>query len=222
MNVIIIEDHPLLKAAIVQMVSEFYPEAQVDSYTYPSLALPILQNRHVDLMLVDLEYNNKECGISFINQYRDLNKNCRYIAYTSHKVNQILKEIKRAGFNAYLNKEAKVNEIAECIAAVLSRDAHLFYESKSYRDQIDALEDAEKKFYNSDYEKLKSLTKTESKALHLIAEEDTTTNQQLAEKLGVQLNTMKKHLTNIYRKLNVKSKDGVRHFSERVKINKGL
>jgi len=218
MNVIIIEDHPLLKTAIIQMVSEFYPEAQVDSYTYPSLALPMLQNRQVDLMLIDLEYNNKECGISFITQYRDLNKNCRYIAYTSHKLNQILKAIKRAGFNAYVNKEAKENEIADCIAAVLSRDSHLFYESQSYRNQIKTMEDEEKKFYSSDYEKLKSLTKTESKALQLIAQESSTTNNQLAEKLGVQLNTMKKHLTNIYRKLNVKSKDGVKHFSERNKL----
>jgi len=218
MNVIIIEDHALLKSAIVQMIKAFYPEAQVDSYTYPSLALPMLQNRQADLMLVDVEYNNKECGIAFITQYRDLNKNCRYIAYTSHKVNQILKEIKRAGFNAYINKEANENEIAECIAAVLSRGAHLFYESQSYRNQVEALEYEEEKFYSSDYEKLKSLTKTESKALRLIAEENATTNKQLAEKLGVQLNTMKKHLTNIYRKLNVKSKDGVKHFSERNKL----
>lgn len=217
MNVIIIEDHTLLKMAVVQMINGLYPEAQVDSYTYPSLALPMVQNRQVDLMIVDLEYNNKECGISFVAQYRDLNKNCRYIAYTSHKVNQILKEIKRAGFNAYVNKEAKENEIADCIASVLSREAHLFYESHSYCKQIKTIEDDDRRFYSSDYEKLKSLTKTETKALQLIAEENMSTNNQLADKLGIQLNTMKKHLTNIYRKLNVKSKDGIKHFCERVK-----
>jgi len=218
MNILITEDHPLLRSALVESLEKWYPEAHIESFTYPSLAKNRVQNHPVDLMLVDLEYNNKECGIQFVKDVKQSRQEIKAIAYTSHKLNQILKDIKNAGFNSYVNKDVELHEVCETIESVLEQPANVFYESASFIRHRKAIEDQESKYYSSDYEKLKSLTKTEKKALQLIAEENTSNNNQLADKLGVQLNTMKKHLSNIYRKLNVRSKDGVKHFSERTGI----
>ncbi|MFA8434076.1 MAG: response regulator [Marinifilaceae bacterium] len=215
MKILIIEDHPLLKTAMEGMLLTLLPNAKIQSFSYPSLALPIVQNHPVDLMLVDLEYSNGECGIQFVKEVKQKRSQIRAIAYTSHKLNQILKDIRNARFNSYINKDANEGEVSETIEAVLQRPENSFYESSSFIKHRKTIEEQEARYYSSDYEKLKSLTKTEKKAFQLIAEENTSSNSQLAEKLGVQLNTLKKHMNHIYRKLGVKSKDGIKHFSER-------
>ncbi len=215
MNILVVEDHILLRIASEKLLKEMFPEASVKGFDSPSKALLFIQNRHVDFMLVDLEYNNQEDGISFVKKVKQKNNTIKCVAYTSHKITQVLKDIREAGFNSYLNKDVSEKEMLETIDAVMERPFDVFYESTSYLKQKKTIEEQASKYYSSDYEKLKSLTKTEKKALQLISQENTSSNDQLANKLGIQLNTMKKHLTNIYRKLNVKSKDGLMHFWNR-------
>ncbi|MPQ45507.1 response regulator [Marinifilum sp. N1E240] len=215
MNILVVEDHTLLRTASEKLLKEMFPEARVEGFSSPSKAMPFIQNRDVEFMIVDLEYNNQEDGISFVKEVKQKKSNIKCIAYTSHKINQVLKDIREAGFNSYLNKDASEKEMLETVDAVLDQPDDVFYESSSYLKFKKAIEEQESKYYSTDYEKLKSLTKTEKKALQLISEENTSSNDLLANKLGIRLNTMKKHLSNIYRKLNVKSKDGLKHFWNR-------
>lgn len=215
MNILVVEDHTLLRTASEKLLKEMFPEANVKGFGSPSKALLFIQNRHVNFMLVDLEYNNQEDGISFVKKVKQKNNTIKCVAYTSHKINQVLKDIREAGFNSYLNKDASEKEMIETIDAVMEQSSDTFYESTSYLKHKKAIEEQSSKYYSTDYEKLKSLTKTEKKALQLISEENTCSNDLLANKLGIRLNTMKKHLSNIYRKLNVKSKDGLKHFWNR-------
>ncbi|GAB7088749.1 response regulator transcription factor [Marinifilum fragile] len=216
MNIVVIEDHHLLKKASAELLTEMYPDANIESFTYPSKAKAYIQNREIHLMLVDLEYNNKEDGIAFIKELKKIRKELKCIAYTSHNLNQILKDIRSAGFNSYLNKDVGEDEIVSAIDAVMNLHPDVFFESSSFLKHKKAIEEQDNKYYNTDYEMLKSLTKTEKKALKLISEDSTSNNDHLAHKLGIQLNTLKKHLSNIYRKLNVRSKDGLKHFHDRV------
>ena len=193
-----------------------FPDANIDTFSFPSKAKSFLENRQVDLLIIDLEYNNGECGINFVRQLNSGRKKIRAVAYTSHQVNQILLDIKKSGFTSYLNKDVSTSEICAEVDKILSLKANQFYESASYCKHRNALIEKQNKYFCSDYEKLKSLTKKEKNALILIAEDHTASNEQLASKLGIQLNTMKKHLSNIYSKLNLKSKDGLKIFKERV------
>ena len=219
MNILIIEDHPLIKSAMQELLHNLYPEAEIYAFTYPSAAKVHVDNRNIDLMLVDLEFNNHECGIEFVNKFQESQKRARCIAYTTHKVNQILKDIKKAGFNSYINKDANEEELCREIEACMNHPMSSFYESTSYLKHKKAFEEQQNKYFSSDYEKIKSLTPKEKEALVLIAEENTASNEDIARKMGVSINTVKKHINKLYLKIGLKSKDGIRAFVERVFSN---
>ncbi len=67
----------------------------------------------------------------------------------------------------------------------------------------------ENKFFSSEYEREISLTPTENKVCQLIAVNPKVDNTILAKQMEMKLNTLKKHITSIYKKLDVHSKEGV-------------
>ncbi|MCY1635099.1 response regulator [Marinifilum sp. D737] len=221
MNIVVIEDHHLLKKASADLLAEMYPEAHIESFTYPSKATAYIQNHEIHLMMVDYEYTDRknEDIISFVAELKRKRKNIKCIAYTNYKLNVILKDLLKAKFNSYLNKDAKIKDIVSTIDAVMNQDSDTFYESPSYLEHKRKVVVENKRFYISDKEKEDSLTKTELKVTKTTSENSKDSNEQLASKLGITLNTLKKHLSNIYRKLDIKSKEGLKHFYDRVKEN---
>lgn len=61
------------------------------------------------------------------------------------------------------------------------------------------------------------LSTTELNILKLVSEGKT--NQEIADKLFISLHTAKKHLSNIFKKLNIKSRNETRKFRELVSGN---
>ncbi|WP_421917936.1 response regulator [Marinifilum sp.] len=219
MNIVVIEDHHLLRKASAELLADMYPDANINTFTYPSKATAYIQNREIDLMLVDYEYTNypNEDIISFVAELKEKRKNLKCIAYTNYKLKVIKKDILKAKFNSYLNKDAKVADIVTTIDAVMNQDSDIFYESPSYLEHKQKSADENQKFFKSDKEKEKLLTNTELKVVQTVSENSKSNNDQLASMLGITLNTIKKHLSNIYCKLDVRSKDGLKHFYDRIK-----
>lgn len=212
MNFVIIEDFPTQKEILVKIIQEQYPDANISAFTYPSKAKYLFDNRKIDLLLTDLQFSNNECGIEFVKNI----KQTKVIAITAHNLSSIKNKIKQAGFTSYISKTATKEEILEEVDIILHRPSLQFHESKSYLAHIKSTEETKKEYFVNDYEKMKSLTKTESKLLEKTAQHPNKSNDELAVELDVKIGTLKKHLTNIYRKIGVKSKDGIRNFFDRI------
>ncbi len=218
MNILILEDHPILLKAIFGIVSENFNANDIFSYDSPKKALTEINSKNIDLMLVDLEYANKECGINYVTEIRKIDPCVRIIAYTSHKIFQILNGLKGHGFNGYVSKEASDTELIETINKVMKLSSDEFFESDSYKKYMFNHQYIEEKYFCSEYETLKSLTKAEIKAIDIITRKKDISNKELADDLGVKTTTVKKHLSNIYHKIKVSSKEGIalffRHLNE--------
>lgn len=220
MKTIIVEDHPLLQEAIKNLFLNNFPESEIECFSSPKRALMHIQNRKADVMTVDLEYSDGSCGINFVSEVRKFNDTTRIVAYTSHKVFQILNSLKKAGFNSYVCKESIDRELIDTIEYVLKKSVNSFYESPSFKNNIDEHILIEEKFFSSEYEKLKTLTKTEVKAIDIITNNREISNEDLAENLGIKTTTVKKHITNIYNKIRVSSKEGIALFFNHIKEKK--
>lgn len=61
------------------------------------------------------------------------------------------------------------------------------------------------------------LSNTELNILKLLSEGKT--NQEIADNLFISVNTVKKHITNIFKKLNIKSRSDARKFKELINNN---
>jgi DNA-binding CsgD family transcriptional regulator len=64
---------------------------------------------------------------------------------------------------------------------------------------------------------LDCLSNTELKLLKLLSEGKT--NQEIADNLFISVHTVKKHITNIFKKLNIKSRNDTRKFKELINNN---
>lgn len=68
---------------------------------------------------------------------------------------------------------------------------------------------------HSDKKDIEKLTQTEYKILNSISEGKS--NQELADEFNISISTVKKHISNIFKKLKIKKRSEVRKFSEQLK-----
>jgi len=208
-NVVIVEDHSVLLYGLVEIVEGKFELASVEGFCTPTKAESHVHWQHVDLLIVDLEFKNGDCGIDLVNRLRRTYSNLRIIAYSSHKIFSVLNQLKRNGFNSYVCKEMPIKELIYTIDMVMKQSDKVFYESDSYRKFMHDRKTVERKFFTSIYEKQVSLTPTENRVCQLIAVNPKVDNTILARQMEMKLNTLKKHITSIYKKLNVHSKEGI-------------
>jgi DNA-binding NarL/FixJ family response regulator len=209
MNVVIVEDHSVLLYGLIEIVESKFELDSIEGFCTPTKAESHVNWQDVDLLIVDLEFKNGDCGINFANCLRKAYSKLRIIAYSSHKIFSVLNQLKRNGFNSYVCKEMPIKELINTIDVVIKQSVNGFYESDSYRKFMHDRKTVENKFFTSLYEKQVSLTPTENKVCQLIAINPKLDNTILAKQMEMKLNTLKKHITSIYKKLDVKSKEGI-------------
>jgi len=209
MNIVIVEDHSVLLFGLREILVSKLDINSIGGFCMPTKAMDQVKWSETDLLIADLEFKNGECGIDFVKKLRVRYPKLRVIAYSSHKIFSVLNELKRSGFNSYVCKEMPVKELIYTIGIVMKQSANGFYESDSYRKFMHDRKTVENKFFSSTYEKQVSLTPTEKRVCEMIALNPHIDNLILANSLDMKLNTLKKHITSIYKTLNVKSKEGI-------------
>jgi DNA-binding NarL/FixJ family response regulator len=214
MNIVIVEDHSVLLYGLTEILENKLNDSFIKGFCTPAKAELETNWAETDLLITDLEFKNGESGLDFTKRLRSRFPGLKAIAYSTHKIFSILNELKRSGFNSYVCKEMQVKELMEAVEMVMKQSPKLFYETNSFRTFMHDRKTVEKKFFTSDYERNVSLTPTEKLVCERIAKNSRIDNSELANELNMQLNTLKKHITSIYKKLGVKSKEGISLFVE--------
>ncbi len=209
MNVVIVEDHAVLLYGLIEIIESKLEVSSIEGFCTSAKSEYHAKWLETDLLIADLEFKNGECGIDFVKKLRVRYPKIRIIAYSSHKIFSVLNKLKRSGFNSYVCKEMPVKELINTIGMVMKQSPNVFYESGSYRKFMHERKTVENKFFSSKYERDISLTPTERVVCERIADMPKIDNSILAKDLNMKLNTLKKHITSIYKKLDVHSKEGV-------------
>ncbi len=212
MNIIILEDHPVLRDALLNYLTTKYEPENIEAFCTPKNATDYIRKNRIDLIIVDLEYKDDSCGLKFVKNFRKSNKETKLIAYTSHKVFSIISELKSCGFNSYICKEESFDQLTLTIDRVMKKSSNSFFESPSYVQFMNERNTVTDKFFNTTYEQDHSLTPTERRVSNYVKQDPKLSNTELSKKLDIKLNTLKKHITSIYKKLNVSSKEGIALF----------
>ncbi|PXX97045.1 hypothetical protein DF185_18650 [Marinifilum breve] len=209
MNVVVVEDHSVLLHGLTDILENKLDDPFIKGFCTPAKAELETNWTEVDLLITDLEFKNDESGLDLSKRLRERFPKLRIIAYSTHKIFSILNELKKNGFNSYVCKEMPVKELLLSIDKVMQQSSKVFYESNSYKSFMHERKVVEKKVFTSNYERNVSLTPTEKLVCKKISENPQVANIDLAIDLKMELNTLKKHITSIYKKLGVKSKEGI-------------
>jgi DNA-binding NarL/FixJ family response regulator len=194
MKVIIADDHFLVLDGLELLLSTFeYVKKIARTANYFELKEE-LNKEHFDVLLLDIHFG-KHDGRIIINEIKSTHPKMKVIALTSHGDATTIKTAINAGFDGYLLKIDRREQIDNALKAVLANEK--YFSPKTQQTFIE----------HNNTKKNVDLTLREKEILKLIVAEKTT--KEIAQKLFVSEKTVETHRGNIMLKLEVRNIAGM-------------
>ena len=186
---VICDSHPMWLDAVEQVLRQIGIRV-VGKTISMSEALSIVEEHRPDLLITELEgMSGGLSGLSLIERSRGAVPSLRPIVLSMHREAQIIDAALVAGAAAYVVKTAHPEDLASAVRQVFSHSVYLAARPNPPAPIARQVDDEP------------GLTRRELEILRLVAEGHS--NAQLARMLWVTEQTVKFHLSNIYRKLDV-------------------
>lgn len=189
MMIMILDDHPLARQGLESILKSYHPDTEIVQVGSIHEAMDTIRCGGIDMAFVDL-YLGNESGFDFIEMVREENQNIKIFMITSSSKKQDFLKAKELGVDAYVLKDAFVEEIVYGMR-VVEKGGKFF--SQAILESINHVSEEERL--------LESLTDRELEILTLLGEGYT--NAMIGEELVISEGTVKKHISNILGKLSL-------------------
>jgi len=200
MNILIVDDHPLFRHALIQAVRYSLPQAQISETAAVNEFYERLENGpEPDLVLLDLNLPGAS-GFSALVHVRAQYPALPIIVVSAHEDASIIQRAIAHGAMGYIPKSAHPSHIGEAIRQVLDGDIWLPPNLPAANMNFDPRAADETALA----ERIQSLTPQQFRVLMMVAEG--LLNKQIAYELDVSEATIKAHVTAIFRKLGVQNR----------------
>lgn len=197
MHILIVDDHPLFRHALIHSVQHALPNAKVSELSSVTELYQYLeQARFADLVLLDLQLPDAS-GFSALVHLRSQYPALPIIIVSAHEEHRVMQRAIAHGAMGYIAKSAPPSAIVDAIQQVLDGEIWLSHEIEEEQDPR-AVQEAEYA------EQIQSLTPQQFRVLMMLA--DGLLNKQIAYELEVSEATIKAHVTAIFRKLGVQNR----------------
>lgn len=191
-NVILVDDHPLMRKGIAQLLNmeaEFHVVGEASNGTD---AVAIAHDLQPDLILLDLNMKGMS-GLDTLNALRADGSEATIVILTVSDSAADIDKLVKAGADGYLLKDTEPDELVSLIKdAVKGSKAYSDYVARYLRERGDHVDGFE------------LLTDRESQILALVAKGYR--NKQIADRLLITESTVKVHMKSLLKKLCVPSR----------------
>jgi DNA-binding NarL/FixJ family response regulator len=197
---LIVEDHPLFREALESAICLTNPEAVILQATSINGAIDVLSSAgQIDLVLLDLSMPGTT-GLSGVMRVRKAFPKTPIVIVSAHEDLQIVQSALALGVSGYVPKSTSRRELANAVSEVLRGEIYL---PGQFRDAA-----ARMRRPGGDHsdllKRLHDLTPQQLRVLEMLRKG--LQNKQIAYELGISETTVKVHVSDILRKLNVFSR----------------
>lgn len=192
-NIMISDDHKMIREGIKQLL-ELDGDMKVIAEAEDGVdCLELLSEQKPDILLLDINMPNMN-GIDVLKEIKQKRYPIKVLMLTVHNEVEYLVKAVDIGADGYILKDSDSNELKNAI--------HTIYNGKSYIQPslIPAL-NSKMISRDNDMAKIESLTKRELEILILLSEG--LLNREIAEACDIRERTVKNHIFNIFKKLDV-------------------
>lgn len=194
---LIVDDHPLFREALQLAIEQAYPDAEIVEAASIAAAQDVLANSGAfDLLLLDLTMPGTR-GFDGLIELRAARPKQPILVVSAHEDPRIVHEAMTCGAAGYISKSVKKRDLAEAIQDVM---AGLVVLPKGYVPPANASPSKDTDLAT----RVASLTRQQLRVLQMVRQG--MLNKQIAHELGVGETTIKAHVSEIMRKLNVVSR----------------
>jgi DNA-binding NarL/FixJ family response regulator len=189
---VICDSHPMWIDAVEQVLRRIGIRV-VGKTTSTDEALELVEQHRHDLLITELEGDSGDTGgLALVERSRALVPDVRPIVLSMHQEPQVIDAAFAAGASAYVVKTAHPEDLASAVRQAFSHSVYLAGRPAAAPAPVTEAATGDDS---------PGLTRRELEILRLVAEGHS--NAQLARMLWVTEQTIKFHLSNIYRKLDV-------------------
>lgn len=192
-KVMITDDHVLMREGIKQLL-EFDGSIQVIAEAADGIeCMEKLQTVKPDVLLLDINMPNKN-GIEVLQEIKKKKMNIKVLILTVHNEVEYLLKAVDIGVDGYILKDSESAELKNAINHVLVGDNYI---------QPSLIPALNSRLVNRDIdkEKIEALTKRELEVLIQVA--NGMFNKEIAINLNISERTVKNHISNIFKKIEV-------------------
>lgn len=192
-KVMIVDDHMLIREGIKQLL-EFDGNIEVIEEASDGVeCLEKLKNIKPDVLLLDINMPNKN-GIQVLEEIKSNKMDIKVLILTVHDEVEYLIKAVDIEVDGYILKDSESAELKKAISHVLEEENYI---------QPSLIPALNSRLVNRDMdkEKLESLTKRELEVLIQVA--NGMFNKEIATSLDISERTVKNHISNIFKKIDV-------------------
>jgi len=194
---LIVDDHPLFREALQLAIQAAYDDAEIIEASSIAAAQQILaSDQAFDLVLLDLTMPGTR-GFDGLIELRAARPKQPILVVSAHEDARIIHEAMTCGAAGYISKSVKKRDLSEAIQDVM---AGLVVLPKGYEPPANDTPTKESDLAA----RVASLTRQQLRVLQMVRQG--MLNKQIAHELGVGETTIKAHVSEIMRKLNVVSR----------------
>ena len=196
-KILLYDDHSLIRKGLEQLLElegdiEVIGEA---SNGKEAVEKAIQLNPDVILMDVNMPVQN---GVNAIRELKENGCKAKVVVLTIHDDQEYLVEAVKVGADGYIMKDAEIDHLIKAIRDVYRGETYI---QPNLTSRL--IRDFEKMTYHSVKKQIEenNLTQREIEVLMLIA--DGKNNREIADELYISEKTVKNHVSNIFRKIDV-------------------
>ena len=192
-KVMLVDDHALIREGIKQLLEFDGSIDVIEQASDGAECLEKLQHVQPDILLLDINMPNVN-GIEVLEEIKKKNIPVKVLMLTVHSEAEYLVQAVDIGANGYILKDSGSEELKKAIQSVMEGDSYI---------QPSLIPSLNSRLVNRDIdkEKIAALTKREMEILTQIA--GGMFNKEIAMNLNISERTVKNHISNIFKKIDV-------------------
>jgi len=192
LSFLIVDDHPLFRFGVGQLICTHYPEATVNLAENGLEALEKFQSIPADLVLMDIDMPLLN-GLETAEKMLGISKGVKIILLSMHDNQRYAKKMLSLGCKGYVTKESTMEEMIVAVQAVLAGNQYLSYVMANRRMEG---ETTKVELSQREIDVLKLLTEGKS-------------NKEIGGLLGISPRTVDAHRANLIKKTKVEGLSGL-------------
>lgn len=194
MAIYVIDDHPLMREAVVMLLRRVRPGSDVVELSQLSHLEKEVETRGApELFCLDLKLPDT-VGISGVRMLKNQYPEVPLAVISATPAADVEEWCREAGADVYIEKSAGASEIAAALRAMLLTDSQFADLDDGAEGKVDT-----------------KLSKRQKQLIVML--DQGLSNRDIAEALGISEHTVKVHLWRLFRRLGVKSRTQTLHFA---------
>jgi two-component system invasion response regulator UvrY len=202
MNILIADDHELVRGGLARIVAEEFPSATIQEASNGAQAEKLGRTKKWDLIIMDMSMPEKT-GLDVLKQFRSESIKIPVLILSIHPENQYALRVLKAGGNGYITKDCPRADFINALRTILGGKKYI------------SPEVAEKLVSNFDADNSKEqhelISDRELQVLKLIASGKPVS--QIAEELSLSVATVSTYRGRLLEKMNLKNNAELTHYA---------